>query len=620
MLEILSPTTARFTGDFRIAVSNGALGEERTYAQAIDDALAFVAAETWARQKILTPEEIAAQKAKEAAAAATGAAQEARAEADAKAQMWKTARTLADAAAKDHSQAETVAAEKATAAQAAHDAAAKEGLSDEEKSAAQAKADEMKPIADAAREKAKALEGVKDEAERLATSLAGDASAAKARALELEATAAEAAQDAAAGDDAPAFASITIGATGGAVASQPLDEAAAGLRIDAFVQKLSKSAQFVVDLVKDEKADAETKQNALRRETDAVRLDREKLATDLAGAAATSPFALGLYPSGVDMSKPGPPFATGLHVAVRPRQPGLRAATAEELGLFREIAKAESVLQIVARRMQKRAEEDRESNFAQETVRIERELDESLRQLQGAASIGLEHGHIALSLAAIDDLKARTVLRYAYKTKNRYVYKLAMWSLGAIVVIAMVYGLVAISGACSMWEAVSNFVRRLVGEPGGGYCAAGDGGVIRAFALLLGGSAIGAWMSYLIRAPKLGFDDLGAVEPNQLHPAARVAFVAGLAFVVGLLLYTGVVRISIGSFTTDDFVSNAAVALLIGAMCGISEQALVGVFEARAAEFTGQLGAATLGARAAAAAAAEAEAKAKEQAGGQPPG
>lgn len=607
MLDILSPTKERFPGDFRMAVSNGALAEAKTYAQAVDDALAFAAAQIWARQKVLTPEEIAAQRAQDAA-------ERARAEADAWADMAATAGELAREAATAHAQADETAGKKEQLSKAADAEAGTDGLTEDESRRAGEKAAQAKADADATRQQAASLAEASMAAERRARSLADEASKAAVSAERLEADAADAAEKA--GTSAGRFdaASFTVGVAGGG-ATAP-DEKAAGALIDGFLQRLSKSAQSVVDLVNDDKVDAATKQNDLKRETDRLRLDREKLATDLAGAAATSPFALSLCPSDVDVSKPGPPFATGLHLAVRPRQRGLRAGTAEELGLFREIAKTESVLQIVARRMRKRAEEDGGKTLAQEIARIDRELDESLRQLQGAAAIGLEHGHIALSLAALDDLKARTVLRYAYKTKNRYVGKLAMWAVGAIVVIALGYGLAAISGACSVWEALANLVRRLIGEPGGAYCAAGEGGVIRAFALLLGGSAIGAWMSYLIRAPKIGFDDLGAVEPNQLHPAARVAFVAGLAFVVGLLLHTGVVKISIGGFTTDDFVSNAAVALLIGAMCGISEQALVGVFEARAAEFTGQLGAATLGARAAAM---EAEAKAKAQSAGPSP-
>ncbi len=112
---------------------------------------------------------------------------------------------------------------------------------------------------------------------------------------------------------------------------------------------------------------------------------------------------------------------------------------------------------------------------------------------------------------------------------------------------------------------------------------------------------LGAWLSFSIRKPTLGFDDLAVIEQDRLEPWVRLLFVAGLTLIVGLFFATGLIHIKAGGFGTDFLASAPAAtlaqqgaaamrAILIGAMCGIGELLLPSVVNRQASAFLGALG------------------------------
>jgi hypothetical protein len=112
----------------------------------------------------------------------------------------------------------------------------------------------------------------------------------------------------------------------------------------------------------------------------------------------------------------------------------------------------------------------------------------------------------------------------------------------------------------------------------------------RNFFLLTAGASVGTWLSFSLRRPVLSFLDLATLEEDRLDPGLRVLFVTALASIVGLLLWTGAVTIGVGKFTTNDFVSHGATALLIGLMLGIAERTMATAVEKRATEFGAAIG------------------------------
>jgi len=111
----------------------------------------------------------------------------------------------------------------------------------------------------------------------------------------------------------------------------------------------------------------------------------------------------------------------------------------------------------------------------------------------------------------------------------------------------------------------------------------------RNFFLLAIGSALGAWLAFLIQRPTLSFADLVQLDENLLRPGMRVIFTIVLGTVVGLLFWTGMVVINIGDFSTNFHIAGTP-ALLIGAFCGIASGALVAALSKRAQEFAATVG------------------------------
>ena len=207
-------------------------------------------------------------------------------------------------------------------------------------------------------------------------------------------------------------------------------------------------------------------------------------------------------------------------------------------------------------------------------------------RLAALARAALQQDHLELGSFALKELQDEIVTRETGEVKNGYIRRLGLWALG--------FGLPAIGFYlyCRYWywPGLPELHR------------------FREFISMLVGSFLGTWLSFSIRRVRLSFWDLARLEEDALDPSIRLVFVAGLTVVVGLLLATKAVVVTIGSFNSA-FLDSGTTAVLIGCLCGIGEIGLPTAVARRASEFVSVLGGAK-GAEMAAAASAAAAAPA----------
>jgi hypothetical protein len=98
----------------------------------------------------------------------------------------------------------------------------------------------------------------------------------------------------------------------------------------------------------------------------------------------------------------------------------------------------------------------------------------------------------------------------------------------------------------------------------------------------------GVWLSFGTRNVVITFEDLGVLEKDRLSPAIRLVFAGLLTVVIGLLISTKAIVLELGGLSTAEFIEDTKVALLIGALCGISELALSAKVSQHARDFLGE--------------------------------
>jgi hypothetical protein len=108
--------------------------------------------------------------------------------------------------------------------------------------------------------------------------------------------------------------------------------------------------------------------------------------------------------------------------------------------------------------------------------------------------------------------------------------------------------------------------------------------IIKTFALLWVGCQIGSWVSFNIRKVTISVYDLSNFESDRVEPLLRLLFTGLLSLVFGLIILTNIASVEIGGFGTKELQANGLIALLVGAFCGLSEQALASAVTIRAAE------------------------------------
>ena len=147
--------------------------------------------------------------------------------------------------------------------------------------------------------------------------------------------------------------------------------------------------------------------------------------------------------------------------------------------------------------------------------------------------------------------------REAGQIKNGYMIKLGSWALLFALVAAATYALLRYSGVAP-WYGNRNYL------------------------LLWIGCMVGAWCSFASRKVILTFFDLARIEEDRVDPPLRLIFAGLLTVILGLIFATGFADRVVGTFHASNFLTHGSIALLIGALAGISEQALPGAITQKA--------------------------------------
>jgi hypothetical protein len=208
--------------------------------------------------------------------------------------------------------------------------------------------------------------------------------------------------------------------------------------------------------------------------------------------------------------------------------------------------------------------------FARSALRTDpgQKLDKYLRALSGIAAVGLQNmdsSQTPFASLALNGFKEEFVAQEAGIVKNNYVLRLGIFALLAFVASVICY--------VSALKAPPDSMAYL----------------FRNFFPLIGGAAVGTWLSFSIRRVVLTFGDLANLENDRLSPSLRILFILALTTVVGLLFWTGAVTVVVGDFKTD-FHSSGTHAALIGMLCGIAERAMATAVGRRADDFAAGVG------------------------------
>jgi hypothetical protein len=183
------------------------------------------------------------------------------------------------------------------------------------------------------------------------------------------------------------------------------------------------------------------------------------------------------------------------------------------------------------------------------------------QQLVAIARTGLT-GRIvqpAAALKSLRDLQDEILVEVAARVKTAYMFDLGRPA-AAIAGIAAVVALLAPAVSRISWVRV----------PGGLL----TGQQLSNLGILVAGCATGVWLSFGARKPMLTFDDLKVIERDGLGPKTRLAFAILLTIMVALLFAAKILVVDVGSLNTTAVFHDPLVALIVGLLCGFSEQAL----------------------------------------------
>lgn len=205
---------------------------------------------------------------------------------------------------------------------------------------------------------------------------------------------------------------------------------------------------------------------------------------------------------------------------------------------------------------------------AQTTIRMlfskePEKFEEYFKSLLSLAQLGLVGGSANPSLAmrALASLKHEILAREGGRIKNQYMRELGKTSL--------LFGLPVLFIAVLVTQYAPNY------------------STLKSFLYLWVGSMAGVWLSFGSRKIELKFEELNVLEKDRLNPSIRLIFAGLLTIVIGLLISTKAVVFELGGLSTNSFLENIQVPLLIGIFCGISEQVLSNKVAQHASEFLG---------------------------------
>ena len=273
-----------------------------------------------------------------------------------------------------------------------------------------------------------------------------------------------------------------------------------------------------------------------------------------------NPFSVLTVPSADDLKKDPSKLVTDITIIVRDIE-----VSPDKQKFKLELDQAVRVVQAALK--------DVEYSSAEKQRSPER-LDKYLRKLYGIARIGLENqarSHAFYASEALESFRQEFLAHEGSYIKNAYIKKLAHVSACFTLISILLYFFLEISPKDWLLHDV------------------------RFFLLLLAGSSLGTLISFSIRRERLTFTDLGLLEEDRLSPLWRMTISSGLAFVVGLMLWTGMVTVSFGS--NPQLMAAPGSALLIGFLCGIAERTLSGVVGQKASGVISSIGSTSSGQR-----------------------
>jgi hypothetical protein len=191
----------------------------------------------------------------------------------------------------------------------------------------------------------------------------------------------------------------------------------------------------------------------------------------------------------------------------------------------------------------------------------EQRFNEYYGKLADLALLALGQDQIALGVVGLKQIQNEIVERETARIKSDYMRTLGCWAL----LFAAASGVLCLVSLAADPGSVLYQYRNMWG--------------------MLAGSCLGTWISFGIRPTRLQFFDLTLLRDDQFDPPIRLIFVAAMTLVIGLILRTGAMKITIGSLDTSALQDSGALAFLVGCFCGLSEKALPSVLTRRATQF-----------------------------------
>lgn len=168
-------------------------------------------------------------------------------------------------------------------------------------------------------------------------------------------------------------------------------------------------------------------------------------------------------------------------------------------------------------------------------------------QILSLAQAGLAgaNANPVVALQALANLKYDIVVKMSGIIKNKYMIKLGIYSIA----FCLFFVLISFVSYYNNWSSTI-------------------------YLILIASSMPGVWLSFGARKTQLSFENLHIIEEDRLEPVIRLSFAGLLTLIIGLLFSLGVVNIELGSISTFDINSDFRVTVLIGLLCGFSEQVL----------------------------------------------
>ncbi|MEA2992380.1 MAG: hypothetical protein QOD40_1300 [Alphaproteobacteria bacterium] len=195
-------------------------------------------------------------------------------------------------------------------------------------------------------------------------------------------------------------------------------------------------------------------------------------------------------------------------------------------------------------------------------------FDQYRVKLFSLAQVGLQGSADAKAARqGLNALQAEILTREGPRVKNSYMKTLGAWATLFAAIVFVAYFIVR-------WFIPPNWLLYQT----------------RNTALLWVGTMAGVWLSFGVRRAILNLKDLSNLEADKVEPAIRLIFTGVIAIIIELMFICGMVNIDVGGLHSAQLLIHGTQALLIGALLGISEQAIPGALTKRASQFVSDLG------------------------------